>query len=164
MRYAATFVCVMAVICLGALSSHADAYVTSAVAAAAEARPGAPPPRLAENLPAAGAKSSSSQQDDGWLTSAEYQQLFDRMVSQQRYPRVVEARLFGDELRFKAEFVPFPRADFGFYSSHAMTPDEFARQDRINRARGYRLLHRQALKTKDTEFIQATWVPSWFQN
>ena len=164
MRCAATCACAMVLICLDALSSHIDAYVTSAVAAAAEARPDATKDRLADNLSPGRAKSSSSQQDDGWLTSAEYQQLFSRMVSQQQYPRVVEGRLIGEELRFKAEFVPFPKSDFSFYSSHAMTPDEFARQDRINRARGYRLLHRQAVKAMDTEFIQATWVPSWFQN
>jgi len=150
MRLAAAGACAIALICLDALPSYADNRVASVKN------------KLAENLPA-GAQASSNQEEE-WLTSAEYQRQFDRMVSQQHYPRVVEARLFGEELRFKAEFSPFPKGDFSFYSSHAMTPDEFARQDRINRARGYRLLHRQSVKTKDTEFIQATWVPKWFQN
>ena len=101
---------------------------------------------------------STRNYEDGWLTKDEYQQLFDRMVSQRHYPNVVEARVFGDKVLFKAAFLPYPKGKFSFWSAHGVTLDEFARQDRSYRADGYKLLHRQSVKVGDTELVQATWT------
>jgi hypothetical protein len=80
------------------------------------------------------------------------------MVSQRHYPDTVEARVFGDKVLFKAAFLPYPKGNFSFWSAHGVTPDEFARRDRIYRANGYKLRHRQSVKIGDTEFVQATWL------
>src|SRR5262249_22487242 len=93
-----------------------------------------------------------------WVTSDDYQKLFDVMVQQRRYPRVVEARAFNGMLLYHAAFAPYPAANFSFWSHHGLTPDGFAQKNLLHRRDGYRLLHKQSLHLDGREFIQATWV------
>jgi hypothetical protein len=100
-----------------------------------------------------------------WATGADYQKLFNAMVRQQRYPRVVEARVFNGIVLYRAAFEPYPgpgcpgpECTFHFGSHHGITPDRFAqRDDRLRRA-GFRLVHKQSVQLGGKEFIQATWV------
>jgi hypothetical protein len=43
-----------------------------------------------------------------WATSANYHKLFIAMVRQQRYPRVVEGRVFNGIVLYHAAFEPYP--------------------------------------------------------
>jgi hypothetical protein len=93
-----------------------------------------------------------------WVTSDDYQKLFDAMVQQRRYPRVVEARAFNGILLYHAAFAPYPAAMFSFWSHHGLTPDDFAQKNRLHRRDGFRLAHKQSVHLDGREFIQATWV------
>jgi hypothetical protein len=93
-----------------------------------------------------------------WVTSDDYQKLFEVMVKQRRYPRVVEARAFNGILLYHAAFAPYPAATFSFWSHHGLTPDGFAQKNRLHRRDGYRLTYKQSVHLDGREFIQATWV------
>jgi hypothetical protein len=100
-----------------------------------------------------------------WATGADYQKLFNAMVRQQRYPRVVEARVFNGIVLYRAAFETYPgpgcpgrECIFHFWSHHGITPDRFAQQDDKLRRAGFRLVHKQSVQLGGREFIQATWV------
>jgi polyglycine hydrolase-like protein len=100
-----------------------------------------------------------------WATGANYQKLFNAMVRQQRYPRVVEARVFNGMVLYRAAFEPYPgpgcpgrECIFHFWSHHGLSAEHFAqRDDKLLRA-GYRLIHKQSIQLGGREYIQATWV------
>jgi Bacterial tandem repeat domain 1 len=99
-----------------------------------------------------------------WATSADYQKLFDAMVQQRRYPRVVEARVFNGIVSYRAAFEPYPvgcsglACTFSFLSHHGINPDLFAQRDDSLRRDGFRLVHKQSVYLGGRDFIQATWV------
>jgi Bacterial tandem repeat domain 1 len=100
-----------------------------------------------------------------WATGADYQKLFNAMVRQRRYPRVVEARVFNGIVLYRAAFEPYPgpgcpgpECTFHFYSHHGITSDRFAERDEWLRRAGFRLIHKQSVQLGEREFIQATWV------
>ena len=83
-------------------------------------------------MPAAQAETASPDQVpySDWATGADYQKLFNAMVRQQRYPRVVEARAFNGIVLYRAAFEPYPgpgcpgpECTFHFWSHHGITPD-----------------------------------------
>src|SRR5215470_12393382 len=80
-----------------------------------------------------------------WVTSDDYQKLFNAMVQQRRYPRVVEARAFNGILLYHAAFAPYPAAIFNFWSHHGLTPDDFSQKNSLHRRDGFRLAHKQSV-------------------
>jgi hypothetical protein len=99
-----------------------------------------------------------------WASGADYQKLFDAMVRQHRYPRVVEARVFNGIVLYHAAFEPYPTGcpglacTFSFWSHHGVSPDLFAQRNDSLRRAGFRLVHKQSVHLGGREFIQATWV------
>jgi hypothetical protein len=100
-----------------------------------------------------------------WATGADYQQLFNAMVKQHRYPRVVEAGVFDGIVLYHAVFERYPAgclgsesSTFRFRSHHGITPERFALQDYSLRGAGFTLIHKQSVQLGEREFIQATWV------
>jgi hypothetical protein len=142
---------------IAALEDHLARFPNCAFAGLAKARLESIKQKSAV-IPPHAVSPSDRNYENGWLSGAEYQELFNRMVSQRHYPDTVEARVFGDKVLFKAAFLPYPKENFSFWSAHGITPDEFARRDRMYRATGYKLRHRQSVKIGDTEFVQATWL------
>jgi hypothetical protein len=97
-----------------------------------------------------------------WATGADYQQLFNAMEKQHRYPRVVEARVFNGRVLYHAVFEPYPADCPGpalqcVWSNHGITADAFARRNDLLRRYGFRLVHKQSVHL-GREFVQATWV------
>lgn len=117
-------------------------------------------------MPAAQAETASPDQVpySDWATGAAYQQLFDAMVQQHRYPRVVEARVFDGVVLYHAAFEPYPAGcpglacTFSFWSHHGITPNVFAQRNGSLHRAGFRLVHKQSVHLDGREFIQATWV------
>ena len=188
MRAAAVFACVVMLLCLGTAPGHADARVALLIGNGADRNATALPnpandaqnfsqsdvaqlrqaqvtqqvstqvsPQVSQQVPQR-IMPQELPSPETWLTALEFQSLFDRMVAQRHYPRVLEARVVGNTLLFKGEFVPYPEGDFSFYSHHGIGPDLFALRDQAYRAQNYRLVHRQSVKVGGTEFIQATWI------
>jgi Bacterial tandem repeat domain 1 len=100
-----------------------------------------------------------------WATGADYQKLFNAMVRQHRYPRVVEAGVFDGIVLYHAVFERYPGgclgsefSTFRFWSHHGITPERFAQRDDSLRRAGFSLIHKQSVKLGEMEFIQATWV------
>jgi hypothetical protein len=91
-------------------------------------------------------------------TAADYQQLFNAMVQQHRYPRVVEGKVFNGIVLYHAAFEPYPAGGFSFWSHHGITPDVFAQKNDQYRRDGFRLVHKQSVHLAGREFVQATWV------
>jgi hypothetical protein len=91
-------------------------------------------------------------------TAADYQQLFNAMVQQHRYPRVVEGKVFNGIVLYHAAIEPYPAGGFSFWSHHGITPDVFAQKNGQYRRDGYRLVHKQSVHLGGREFVQATWV------
>src|SRR5262249_51786160 len=60
-----------------------------------------------------------------WEDQNGYQREFDRQVRKRWYPRMLEAQLFGDVVKYRGYFEPFPSNDFNFYSHHSLNDDEF---------------------------------------
>jgi polyglycine hydrolase-like protein len=100
-----------------------------------------------------------------WATGADYQKLFNAMVRQHRYPRIVEAGVFGDIVLYHAVFERYPAgclgsesSTFRFWSHHGITAERFAQRDYLLRRAGFRLIHKQSIQLDGREFTQATWV------
>jgi Bacterial tandem repeat domain 1 len=100
-----------------------------------------------------------------WATSANYHKLFIAMVRQQRYPRVVEGRVFNGIVLYHAAFEPYPgpgcpgrECIFHFFSYHGLTPERFAKEDDKLLRAGYRIIHKQSVQLRGREYIQVTWV------
>jgi Bacterial tandem repeat domain 1 len=99
-----------------------------------------------------------------WATGSDYQNLFNAMVRQHRYPRVVEARVFNDIVLYHAAFEPYPAGcpgqgcTFSFWSHHGISPGLFAQRNHSLRRAGFSLVHKQSVHLGEREFIQATWV------
>src|SRR5262249_37271911 len=74
-----------------------------------------------------------------WLSSGDYQKLFNQMVAQRQYPRVIEAGAYNNTVMFRAAFAPYPSGSFGFYSHHGLTPQDFEQKDRRYRDLGFTL-------------------------
>jgi hypothetical protein len=114
--------------------------------------------------PSPGEVSRQSPGYSDWATAADYQQLFNAMVKQHRYPRVVEAKVFNGTVLYHAAFEPYPAGCPGlgctwtFWSHHSITPHLFARRDEALRAQGFRLVHKQSVRVGEREFVQATWI------
>jgi hypothetical protein len=108
--------------------------------------------------PSFGQVSHQSSGYSEWATAADYQKLFNAMVQQHRYPRVVEAKVFNGVVLYHAAFEPYPAGRFTFWSHHGITPDIFAQKNDQYRRDGYRLVHKQSVHLGGREFVQATWV------
>jgi hypothetical protein len=100
-----------------------------------------------------------------WATSANYHKLFIAMVRQQRYPRVVEGRVFNGIVLYRAAFEPYPglgcpgrECIFHFFSYHGLSPEQFAQRDDKLLRSGYRIIHKQSVQLGGREYIQVTWV------
>ena len=85
MRVVAAFAWALVLLDLGVAPGHADEHVALVAVS--------PSPMVSQRvIPIV------SPPPDAWLTSAEYQQTFDRRVAQRYYPHVVQARAAGDKL------------------------------------------------------------------
>jgi hypothetical protein len=114
--------------------------------------------------PSPGQVSHQSSGYSDWTTAADYQKLFNAMVQQHQYPRVVEAKVFDGVVLYHGAFQPYPAGCPGlgctwtFWSHHGITPNLFARRDEQLRAQGFRLVHKQSVHLGEREFVQATWI------
>jgi Caspase domain/Polyglycine hydrolase-like, structural repeat len=106
------------------------------------------------------ARSQANDAVDGfsaWLSSADYQKLFNDMTSKHWYPSVVEGRSSGGERQFRAKFMPLG-AIGSFWSHHGITVDRFNQRDAALRAQGYVLVSKQSFHDNWGDAVQATWI------
>jgi hypothetical protein len=120
--------------------------------------PPAPAPQALVTPPSPPRSSGRSPRSEGWLTAAEYQNEFDAMVRKHRYPPNPEAQIFDGTVLYRATFVPFPRDHFYFWTHTGLSEEQFDQKDRLYRAQGCKLVHRQSVNFEGMEIIQATWV------
>jgi uncharacterized caspase-like protein len=93
-----------------------------------------------------------------WMTSGDYQTLFNDMVRNRQYPRIVEARSYNGGLLFHAVFAPFDGGHFNFWSHHGMKAELFEQRKLIYGREGFALVWKQSVVLNGVEYIQATWV------
>ncbi|PLX37477.1 MAG: hypothetical protein C0606_04010 [Hyphomicrobiales bacterium] len=93
-----------------------------------------------------------------WVSSDEYQAIFERHLSQQRYPARVEARLSRGAVQYRADFRPFPWPGFNFASHHGWDDNGFARKNRQYRNRGMNLTWHNRIIVRGRAYNQGTWV------
>src|SRR5437899_3196066 len=92
-----------------------------------------------------------------WLTSAQYQQLFNRQVSEGFYPKKVEGRCENRSEQFRAEWTGIPLGT-NFHAHHADTKAFYEARNKEYVSRGYSL--QSVTNFKDcsgTERYLATW-------
>jgi hypothetical protein len=92
-----------------------------------------------------------------WISSADYQKLFNDMVPKRWYPSAVEGRSLGGERQYRARFEPMGRIG-SFWSYHGMTLDGFNQRDEALRGQGYVLVSKQSFHDERGDAVQATWV------
>jgi hypothetical protein len=92
-----------------------------------------------------------------WLSSANYQKLFDDMASKHWYPSIVEGRSSDGERQFRAKFIPLGKVS-SFWSNHGISIDRFNRRDAELRRQGYVLVTKQSFHDERGDAVQATWI------
>jgi hypothetical protein len=93
------------------------------------------------------------------LGAAEYQRLFDREVSKNRYPETVSAVCENGLPRYSAVFEPFPKGRFGFYAHHGASDEAFRRQDTNYTAAGLQRVWHNRIECGGRPYNQGVWIP-----
>ena len=101
---------------------------------------------------------SQSPGKDEWLTSAQYQQIFNKQAKEGFYPIRVEGRCENGGEQFHAQWQGVP-SGASFYSHHAITKESFEVKNQEYISRGYSLVSLTTFKDcSGTERYQATWL------
>jgi hypothetical protein len=94
-----------------------------------------------------------------WLSSADYQNEFDRQVANGFYPVIVEGRNHAGQSQFRAAFVPFPAGVFFFESRHGITRELYEQRNAELLNQGYTQIWVQSFTdASGIDRYQATWV------
>ena len=92
-----------------------------------------------------------------WLTSAQYQQIFNKQVREGFYPERVEGRCENGSEQFHAAWKGVP-LDVSFYAQHAMTKEFYEGKNLQYSSLGYSLESISQFKDcSGTERYQALW-------
>jgi len=105
-----------------------------------------------------GAAEQAEEQRAQWLTSTQYQQVFNEQVREGRYPKTVEGRCENGSEQFRADWGRIP-SGAGFYSHHALTKALYEARNGEYVSHGYSL---QSITNFEdcsgVERYQATWI------
>lgn len=92
-----------------------------------------------------------------WLSSYEYQKLFNYATQRDMYPSVVEGRIISNKKQYRAIFKGFQES--AWYSHHGMGSKTFVERDNNFAKSGYKLHYKSTFKnSKGTAFFNATWI------
>ena len=105
-----------------------------------------------------GAAERAELQRAQWLTSAQYQQVFNNQVREGRYPKTVEGRCENGREQFWAEWDRVP-SGAGFDSHHALTKPFYEARNGEYVSHGYSLQSVNNFEDcSGVERYQATWI------
>lgn len=93
-----------------------------------------------------------------WEDQDGYQREFERQLRKRWYPRMLEAQLFGDVVKYRGHFEPFPSNNFDFYSRHSLNDEEFRAADAQYIQADYKRIYQQRIVVGTRPFNQGTWT------
>jgi len=106
-----------------------------------------------------GAMAGEQKYVTGWVSSSEFQAIFNRMADNRYYTYYVEGRTEGGAIQYRGEFRPLFANLKSWYSFHGMSDEWYERRKAAFGVVGYReLYHTSFLDLSGQSVHQACWI------